>query len=371
MLPRPFHLLQHRGALRLLGLGMLFLAAAALCLVAFAPSSLSAGDAITKLPRKLRDTGLFAPGTARMVRDGIVGFSPQYALWSDGADKRRWLFLPPGTFIDAARPDEWVFPRGTKLWKEFALDGRPVETRYIERLRDGTWRFATYVWNEAGDEAVLAPEQGIAALPVRGAPNGRYAVPSREDCLACHESTAVPVLGLGALQLSPERDPLAPGGRPRRREEVDLRGLVARGWLRRLPAALLERAPVIPAATPVERAALGYLHANCGHCHNPSEARVPVDLTLQQRVADPQAARLEALHSALNATSRYRPPGAERAVVVAPGHPEHSVLATRMQSRDPRAQMPPLGTSIPDPDGLALVKRWIAAASSHRKETSP
>jgi hypothetical protein len=371
MLARPFHLLQHHGARRRSRLAILLLAVTALCLVAFAPSGLSAGDAISKLPRTLRDTGLFAPGTPRTVRDGIVGFSPQYPLWSDGAEKRRWLFLPPGTFIDAARPDEWVFPRGTRLWKEFALGGRPVETRYIERLRDGSWRFATYVWNEAGDDAVLAPEQGIAALPVRGAPNGRYAVPSRDDCLACHESTAVPVLGLGALQLSPDRDPLAPAGRPRRDAEVDLRGLVARGWLRRLPAALLERPPVIPAATPVERAALGYLHANCGHCHNASDARVPVDLTLQQRVADPEAARREALRSALDAPSRYRPPGAERALVVAPGHPEHSVLATRMQSRDPRTQMPPLGTSISDPDGLALVKRWIAAASSHRKESSP
>lgn len=368
---RSFHLLQHRGAGRLLGLGMLLFALATLCLIAFAPSSLSAGDAITKLPRKLRDTGLFAPGTARMVRDGIVAFSPQYVLWSDGADKRRWLFLPPGTFIDGSKPDEWVFPRGTRLWKEFALDGRPVETRYIERLQDGSWRFATYVWNEAGDEAVLAPGEGIAALPVRAAPNGRYAVPSREDCLACHESTTVPVLGLGALQLSPERDPLAPGGRPRNDDEVDLRGLVARGWLRGLPAPLLERPPVIPAATPVERAALGYLHANCGHCHNATDVRVPVDLTLQQRVADPEVARREALRSALNAPSRYRPPGAGRALVVAPGDPEHSVLATRMQSRDPRAQMPPLGTSISDPDGLALVKRWIAAGSSHRKETSP
>lgn len=368
---RPSHLPQHHGAGRLLGLAVLFLAVAALCLAAFAQPGTPAGDAATKLPRTLRDTGLFAPGAASTVRDGIVAFSPQYVLWSDGADKRRWLSLPPGTFIDASRPDEWVFPRGTRLWKEFALDGRPVETRYIERLRDGSWRFATYVWNEAGDEAVLAPEQGIAALPVRAAPNGRYAVPSREDCLACHESTAVPVLGLGALQLSPERDPLAPGGRARRDDEADLRGLVARGWLRRLPAALLERPPVIPAATPVERAALGYLHANCGHCHNASEPRVPVELTLQQRVADPEAARREALRSALNAPSRYRPPGADRALVVAPGHPEHSVLATRMQSRDPRAQMPPLGTSIPDPDGLALVKRWIAAASSHSKETSP
>ena len=175
MFARPFHSLQHPGVRRLLRLGMFFLVLTGLCLFAFAHTSLwaaavvnSAADVITKLPRTLRETGLYAPGTARMVRDGIAAFSPQYALWSDGAEKRRWLFLPPGTFIDASRPDEWVFPRGTRLWKEFALDGRPVETRYIERLRDGSWRFATYVWNEAGDEAVLAPEQGVAAATTGG-----------------------------------------------------------------------------------------------------------------------------------------------------------------------------------------------------------
>jgi hypothetical protein len=329
-------------------------------------------SASTTLPRTLRDTGLYEPGLAGVVRAGIVAFSPQYPLWSDGAQKRRWLQLPNGSSIDASKPDAWVFPRGTKLWKEFSYEGRPVETRYIERRRDGSWRFAAYVWSEAGDEAVLAPAAGIPALPVPAAPGGRYAVPSRADCLACHASTSVPVLGVSALQLSPARDPLAPGGQPLQAGEADLRDLAARGWLRRLPAALLERPPAIAAATPVERAALGYLHANCGHCHNSSDSRVPVRLTLAQRAADPQAARQEALRSLLDVPGRYRPTGAGTpARVVFPGNPGHSTLALRMRSRDPRVQMPPLGTGVPDAEGLALVERWIANDLSHRKETSP
>lgn len=381
MFATPLHLLHHERVRRALGLGMFLLTVAAVCLFAFAPDSLwavpainTAADALKKLPRTLRETGLYAPGTSKMVREGIASFSPQYALWSDGAEKRRWLFLPPGTFIDASNPDEWIFPPGTRLWKEFALQGRPVETRFIERLGDGSWRFAAYVWNESGDEAVLAPAEGISALPVRAAPTGRYAVPSRQDCLACHGSTSVPVLGVSALQLSSDRDPLAPGARPRSAHEVDLRALVARGWLRRLPAELLERPPVIAAATPLERAALGYLHGNCGHCHNSTDARVPVRLRLAQRAADPDAARQEALRSAIDAASRYRPPGsAGPAVVVSPGSAEHSVLAVRMESRDPNVQMPPLGTSIPDPEGLALIRRWIdsSESSTRSKETSP
>lgn len=324
------------------------------------------------LPRLLSETGLFTHGAAGAVRAGIVSFSPQYPLWSDSADKRRWLSLPAGTFIDASKPDAWVFPAGTRLWKEFALDGRPVETRYIERGRDGNWRFASYVWNEAGSDAVLAPAAGVAALPVRAAPQGRYAIPSRTDCLACHASTAVPVLGFAALQLSPDRDPLAPGAKPLDPGELDLRALVARGWLRGLPAKVLDQAPRIPTPSPVERAALGYLHGNCAHCHNTSGQQVPVRLTLAQRVADSNAALQEVLRSAVDAASRYRPPGRDgNAVVVSPGQPDNSVLLARMQSRNPQTQMPPLGTAIPDEHALALMQRWITNDLSHRKEISP
>ncbi len=62
----------------------------------------------------------------------------------DGAGKRRWIALPPGTAIDGSDPDGWIFPVGTRLWKEFAFDRR-VETRYLERTSEG-WRFATYLW---------------------------------------------------------------------------------------------------------------------------------------------------------------------------------------------------------------------------------
>jgi hypothetical protein len=331
-----------------------------------------AGDADAGLPPRLRETGLYAAGSHRDVASGIVSFTPQYPLWSDGAEKRRWLSLPPGTFIDGSRPDAWQFPIGTRLWKEFSHDGRPVETRFIERAADGTWRFATYVWNAEATDAVLAPAVGIAALPVRAAPDGRYAIPARGDCVACHGGATVPVLGVGALQLSPDRDPLAAHGTPAQAGDVDLRALVERGWLRGVPASLLEQPPRIAAATPVERAALGYLHGNCAHCHHPGASRVPVRLTLAQSVAEPSASRSDVLRSAVDAPSRYRPPGTDSdARIIVPGSPQAGVLGVRMQSRQPQVQMPPLGTRVPDSEGLALVHRWITQDLTPRKEARP
>jgi len=56
-------------------------------------------SASVELPLRLRDTGLYAAGSATEPAAGIVSFSPQYPLWSDGADKQRWLYLPPGSFL--------------------------------------------------------------------------------------------------------------------------------------------------------------------------------------------------------------------------------------------------------------------------------
>ncbi len=331
------------------------------CVLLAAMALLAGGGAsAAEPPARLRDTGLYAPG--------VLPFSPQYVLWSDGATKRRWIALPRGATIDARDADAWRFPRGTKLWKEFAVSGRPVETRYIEHRADGGWTYASYVWNEAGTDATLAPERGMT-VSVPGAPGGLYAVPARGDCLACHGGAPTPVLGFGALQLSSDRDPLAPHATAPQPGELNLPRLLARGLLRGLPAALRAQPPRIAAATPVERAALGYLHANCGHCHHRAGGQVPVALTLAQRVAAPAASRAEVLQSTVEALSRFQLAGQPaHQPVIAPGQPQRSVLVARLQSRQPQIQMPPLGTQVPDSEGQSLVERWITHDLLPRKE---
>ena len=337
-----------------------FVVAIALCLSAPGAGS-SATSEPAPLPRHLSETGLYVKGSTTEIRPALVSFSPQYPLWSDGATKRRWIELPPGRFIDASNPDAWEFPPGTRLWKEFSV-GRPVETRFIERLADGSWRFAAYVWNEEGTDAVLAPAETGVTLPPTKTRASRYVVPSEYDCRACHEGAPVPVLGFTALQLSPDRDPLAPHAETPKPNMADLRVLAARGLVRNLPQQLIDQPPRIVARQPIERAALGYLHANCGHCHSvPTEtgASVPVDTILQQKAADPSSAAV-VLRSLIEAPGRYRVAGADEPMrIVSPGDAHASVLTLRMRSRDPRVQMPPLGTSVPDTEAIALIERWI------------
>jgi mono/diheme cytochrome c family protein len=317
------------------------------------------------LPDTLAETGLFLPGTRTITPDALP-YSPQYPLWSDGAAKRRWLYLPPGTAIDASAPDAWQFPPGTRLWKEFGYS-KPVETRYIERLADGSWRFATYIWNDDGSEARLAPAEGVPDLPVRDAPDGIYAVPSREDCLACHEAAAVPVLGVGALQLSPDRDRQAPHAEPVARDHVDLRELAERGLLANLPPDLIENPPRIPALSANARAALGYLHGNCGHCHNSDGPLAELELDLLQPAAGGAAGSARTLATLVDQASEFQAAGIDTRVV--PGEHASSMLLARMRSRHPLAQMPPLGTRVSDAEANELIKRWIDHDLQARQET--
>lgn len=336
-------------------------AAVSFALTVSLPADTGSPDPLSP-PPLLSDTGLFVDGSVIHVRDGILPFSPQYTLWSDGATKRRWLYLPPDTYIDGSDPDHWTFPPGTRLWKEFSLAGRRIETRFIERRADGIWQFATYAWNEDNADAILAHTDRVTRVPVLEAPGGIYELPTELDCRACHESGAVPVLGVSALQLSPDRDPQAPHGMGTYpgRSELDLNGLIERGWLRHFPPELLIHPPRIVARTPTERTALGYLHGNCGNCHNDSEFRAPVKLRLEQSVADPAGTHKRVLDTLLYKRSRYRPPGISgEAHLIVPGNPDTSVLALRMRSRNSKVQMPALGTRLADAEGVALIERWI------------
>ena len=324
---------------------------------------LAVSERSTPLPQRLSDTGLYVAGSIMTVRANNTAFAPQYPLWSDGTSKRRWIYLPPGSAIDASRVDAWEFPVGTRLWKEFSYDRR-VETRFIERLADGSWRFAAYVWNQEGTDAVLAAEDG-AVLPVSAAPGGKYTVPSRNDCLACHEGAPVPVLGFSALQLSHDRDPRVPHSEKARVDYADLSKLAGSGQLRNLPQRYVEQPPRIAATSPIERAALGYLHANCGHCHNDAGALTGLELVLAQRADTSAQSSERTLQSLLGHSSRFRAAGADATQRIARDGDSH-VLTLRMKTDNPLARMPPLGVQKPDAEGIALIERWISDHLANR-----
>lgn len=294
-------------------------------------------EALSAVPSRLSETGLFRDAATRALADGVLPYAPQFELWSDGADKQRWIALPPGAVIDTSDPDAWQFPEGTRLWKEFAREGAPLETRLLQKTGPAPedWIAVAYLWNDDGSDATLVAE---GAADVHGT---THDVPSASDCKGCHDGTESRVLGFSMVQLSYE----AADG------QVDLDDLVAGGLLSAPPA----RRVVLP-GDDVERAALGYLHANCAHCHNQDrpEAQGP-------RCYDPNnELDLRLLVDRLGSveeTPTYRTVVATP--LVRPGDPARSHLLMMLSARG-GMRMPPLGTEVVDDEGVSLLSAWIA-----------
>ena len=95
-------------------------------------------------PGWLSQTGLFtsvAATGALVLAANVQEYTPAYALWADGASKTRWILLPSGSKIDTTDMDHWKFPVGTKLFKEFDLEGQRLETRMIWHYGPGADHF--------------------------------------------------------------------------------------------------------------------------------------------------------------------------------------------------------------------------------------
>jgi hypothetical protein len=291
---------------------------------------------------RLSETGLYRDLASRALSAGLEEFQPTYQLWSDGAEKRRWVQLPPGTKIDSSNMDRWVLPVGTRFWKQFSIGGVLLETRLVERYGTGPQDYwmGAFVWRADQADAILA-EDGQENI------NGTsHDAPGRKDCGACHNGEPGRALGFSALQLSREGDGLT------------LATLAGQGRLSDAPP---PGAPFHPPGDPAAASVLGYLHANCGHCHNIKGTSWPdTQMVLRLETGEATVETTAIYRTLLGQKLQYwRNPGFDQRVV--PGDPAASALLFRMQARGSRDQMPPLATEIVDGTGAGMVMSWIAS----------
>ncbi len=284
-------------------------------------------------PMHLSETGLYAPGSQSALADGVMAYAPRYELWSDGAEKLRYLLLPEGETIDTSDMDAFVFPIGTKAWKEFSRDGVRLETRLLWKTEDG-WSHAAYAWNEAQTEATATPRGAADVLGTQ------HDIPSRIECRECHDGAGDTLLGVSAFQLAHEG------------EGLTLDQLEADGRLSNTPPAGLARPDTL------EWNALGYLHANCGTCHNPRGTgfdRVDIELWMRTSELDVTSTRTYAtcVDVAIEQTT------GDDTARIEPGSAEDSALITRMKLRNAEEAMPPIASERTDDAGIALVEQWI------------
>jgi uncharacterized repeat protein (TIGR03806 family) len=383
-------------------------------------------DTSSKFPRKLSETGLFASVKEHRLADGLIPYSVNAQLWSDGARKERALYLPPtaetvgppsnssrpprtvpGTVeparIDLTDTNGWNFPERTVLVKSFALErkaGDPRSRRWIEtRLltrQGGEWVGYSYRWNEEQTEALLVAKEGQDRTFEVQSPRGevkrqQWRYPSRAECMVCHTREANYVLGLSTAQMNRTHD--YGGAAANQLEVLEYLGVLRSGPDARARAALRQRlladglagreaAQLVrqltdntgqrdvpptrflprPAAEQprlvdpydtrqdLTARARSYLHANCAHCHvTNGGGNAQIDLHFSPPLARTRLIDVEPMHD------RFGLAGAR---LVAPGHPDRSVLFHRLATRG-RGQMPPLATAVVDEQAVELIREWI------------
>lgn len=316
------------------------------------------------LPSELRCTGLYSDAATRSIACGVLPYAPAHALWTDGAVKNRWVSLPANGRIDVTDPDSFVYPVGTQFWKEFNIkkpDGstRLGETRIMRKVTAQDWVYSTYVWNEEGTNAT---KQDNGVVNLFGL---NHDVPTRDQCLECHQGRRNIDAAVERLDLILGWDPilLGPGA-----TGVTWETLTAMNALTiETDGGLTRIVREIPGA-PVEQAALGYLHVNCGvSCHNSGTQSKANQTGFFMRLVQ---GKLDSVHDTDTVIKGiHNPPGTNLPQVIKepvsgaffdirPGDLERSLVINRMSRRD-AGKMPSLGTNVTDPDGISAVSDWI------------
>ena len=296
-------------------------------------------------PSSLVCTGLYANIVTKQIAPGIEAYTPAVPLWSDGATKQRWIYLPPGMKIDNTDANEWVFPIGTKVWKEFSRDGRRVETRLWQKVSATYWVDTTYQWS---DDETSATQTDGGDIP--WGDGGTYHIPTPDECQQCHRGRSDRILGFeqGLLGLAGAQG-------------LTLGQLAADGRLTVPPPS----GPLVIGddGTGLAAPALAWLHVNCGTtCHNQNSSATAWSTGLFMRLDATQldgrsVAGFDTL-TTTNGVAAVSPAWRGKTRIVA-HDPAHSLLYQLISHRGTGNQMPPIASSVVDEADIPLVEAWI------------
>ncbi|HUQ90823.1 MAG TPA: PQQ-dependent sugar dehydrogenase [Bryobacteraceae bacterium] len=303
-----------------------------------------AADRSRTFPRLLSQTGVFSSTKDHLPAAGLVPYEVNAALWSDGADKTRFIAIPGDGKIEIVNNSRWNFPVGTVLVKTFTLGGRRLETRLLTLQPSATtreqWAGYVYVWNDAQTDAELIGRDSLEKT--YKLPNGTtqtWQFPSRTDCMICHNEKAGFALGVNTWQMNR-------GGQLRQLADASLFSKPLAGNLPSLPD------PYNAKAGSLDQRARSYLHSNCAHCHQPGAGgNAEIRLLYNTALSDTRLVDVEPSHGGMDVAG---------ARLIAPGDPNHSVIFLRTATRA-SGKMPHVGTLKVDDQAVALLKEWIVS----------
>lgn len=328
--------------------------------------------------RQLSDYNLFADvAEPRAAANGGVHYDLITPLFTDYAEKYRFIFIPEGQQAAYSTLDSLDFPVGTIISKTFAMPRdflnpaageEIIETRLLIHRRDG-WVALPYTWRDDGSDADLTLAGGtrqVSWIHSDGSTRStNYEIPDANACKTCH-TLVRPETGSG-VNMESVVVPIGPKARFLNADNDydgmtmnQLARLETLGQLVGLPADL-ESIDTVPdwqdTTQPLEARAKAYLDANCAHCHNPGGFASNSALNLEYwRAVDREYGLCKTPVAAGSGSG-----GLQYAIV--PGDADASITVYRMDSNEPDVRMPEIGRTLIHDEGVALVREWIDSLS--------
>ena len=344
--------------------------------------------ATAPFPRKLSETGLFSSTREHKPAKGLIPYSVNAPLWSDHAEKDRFLALPGDSQIEfddvvyphgPTYPDVgWRFPDGTVLVKTFSMDtetGNPasrkrLETRILQyRKMPGNddeygaqfWNGYTYVWNEDQSDAELLDAAGLdrkLTIVDARAPGGKreqvWHFPSRAECTLCHTMAAKYVLGVTTLQMNKDHDY---GGVIANQLATFEHLGIFKEKLPKAAADLPRLEDYHDQKVDLNLRARSYLHANCAHCHRKwGGGNAEFELQASLPLADTLAVNTRPGQG----TFRLDDPR-----IIVPGNPGRSLVLQRMRL-DGLGKMPHVASNQKDLAAIEMLQKWLSELTEEK-----
>ncbi|MFO0664010.1 MAG: PQQ-dependent sugar dehydrogenase [Polyangiaceae bacterium] len=307
------------------------------------------------VPLKLSETKIFRNLQTLKVPTAIKGYAIKSPLWSDGAAKQRWVYVPQGNTATMTASGKVTLPVGSMLIKQFDLPAntqpvggrtRRLETRVLVVGTDTTYGL-TYRWNAQGTDADLLLD-AVDETIVDADPNETrtWHFPSQGECWSCHRAENR-VIGFKGEQMN--------FGNPNQLQELATAGVFDANSIATSPAPL---ASPSDANETIEARASAYLAANCSSCHHPGASFLGGGDTWNALpgVLPSNRGLVNKPHHNYPMASGL---GLPNAPLVSPGNPNNSILLARMKSVDADLRMPPLGRTRVDPVGVSVIEAWI------------
>ncbi len=346
---------------------------------ALLPAQFLYGDQPTTLvipridpPPLLSQTGAFTDLATLTPAPGIVPYSVNAPLWSDGAAKKRWLAVPndgshntPAETISFLPEGSWKFPVGTVFIKHFELPVddtdpavlRRLETRFIVMPAIGEPYGLTYRWRPDGSDAELLPDGMDENIAIATADGGTrqetWSYPSRNECRVCHNGNAGHILGVRTQQLNGDFTYPATGRTANQLETLGALGWFSGNYRGDLVPWMLKSYAVADATASLGDRVRSYLDSNCSQCHQPGGVRAYFDARYTTSLENQGLIHGELETSYGDALNR----------VIVPGDPARSILLRRLSSVA-EIKMPPIAKHLVDQPAVQLLTDWIGSLGS-------